>query len=314
VKYHVTHTTDYQYGDVVPLCHNLLHLRPRDTWRQTCAWNEIEVRPQPAVARERVDFFGNYVTWLSIQEPHGRLTVTSTSEVDVSPLRLPDGFDGGPWDAVPKQIATRRDDYSLEAMQFTFESPYVPRHESLVTYARPSFAPGRPMLDAVTELTDRIYHDFTFDSNVTTVGTPVLEVLLHRHGVCQDFAHLQVACLRSLGLAARYVSGYLVTKPPPGRPRLVGSDASHAWVSVHFPDFGWLDFDPTNGCLPSDQHVTVGWARDYDDVSPVRGVIIGGQRHYLRVGVDVEPIVELPDDATTTDALPTTVPAGEASG
>ena len=136
----------------------------------------------------------------------------------------------------------------------------------------------------------RIFKDFTFDSYATTIGTPVLDVLNHKHGVCQDFAHLQIACLRSLGLAARYVSGYLVTKPPPGRPRLIGADTSHAWLSCYFPDFGWIDFDPTNGVVPSDNHITLAWARDYDDISPVRGVVVGGHRHSLAVSVDVEPI------------------------
>jgi transglutaminase-like putative cysteine protease len=171
-----------------------------------------------------------------------------------------------------------------------FDSPHVTTGAELADFARPSFAPGRPMLECVTEFTKRIHKEFTFDKAVTTIGTPVLEVLQHKHGVCQDFAHLQIACLRSLGLAARYVSGYLVTQPPPGQPRLVGTDASHAWVSVFFPDYGWIDFDPTNGILPSAEHITLGWARDYSDLSPVRGVVVGGSRHALRVSVDVEPI------------------------
>ena len=177
------------------------------------------------------------------------------------------------------------------ARQFTFDSTYVASSPELADYARPSFAAGRSLLDCATDLTQRIFADFTFDSGATVIGTPVLDVLHHRHGVCQDFAHLEIGCLRSLGLAARYVSGYLVTKPPPGRPRLVGADTSHAWLSAYFPDYGWIDFDPTNGVIPSAEHITLAWARDYDDLSPVRGGwSVGGHRHSLAVSVDVEPV------------------------
>jgi transglutaminase-like putative cysteine protease len=307
VKYRVSHVTEYGYGEVVPLSHNVLHLKPRDTWLQSTLSNTIEVEPEPAVLRERQDFFGNHVTWLAIQEPHSRLRVASISEVDVVKFGLPAGYDGGgPWDAVPAALTDgRRDAYALDAVQYTYDSPYIPRSAELADYAKASFLNGRPLLECVTELTNRIYKEFTFDSSATCIGTPVVDVLRHRHGVCQDFAHLQIGMLRSLGLAARYVSGYIVTNPSPGRERMVGSDASHAWLSVFFPRFGWIDFDPTNGCLPSDEHVTVAWARDYDDLSPVKGVIIGGQRHSLRVGVDVIPIVE-PTPATHADAAATT--------
>jgi transglutaminase-like putative cysteine protease len=306
MKYHVTHVTEYGYGEVVPLSHNLLHLTPRDTWRQQCVWSKIDVSPEPAVVRQRTDFFGNHVAWLAIQEPHATLRVTGASEVDVEPLRLPDQFDGGPWEAAINALIEHHDGFTTEAVQFTFDSPYVTRHPFLVDFAMKSFIPGRPLLDCVTDLTNRIYHDFTFDSNATCVGTPVLDVLRHRHGVCQDFAHLQIACLRSLGLAARYVSGYIVTDPQPGRHRLVGADASHAWLACFFPGYGWIDFDPTNGLLPSDQHVTVAWARDYDDLAPVKGVVIGGKRHSLRVGVDVIPIPDPDSDNTTAEPHRTT--------
>jgi len=298
MKYHVTHVTEYGYGEVVPLSHNVLHLAPRDTWRQQCVWSKIDVLPEPAVVRQRTDFFGNHVAWLAIQEPHATLRVTSASEVDVEPLHLPDHFTGDPWEDAVATLRARPDTFTTEALQFTFDSPYITRHEHLADYARTSFNPARPLLECVTDLTNRIYKEFTFDSSVTCVGTPVLDVLQHKHGVCQDFAHLQIGCLRSLGLAARYVSGYIVTNPQPGRDRLVGADASHAWLSVFFPGYGWIDFDPTNGLLPSDQHITVAWARDYDDLAPVKGVIIGGKRHSLRVGVDVIPI---PDPETDTE-------------
>ncbi|MDB5300850.1 MAG: transglutaminase domain protein [Phycisphaerales bacterium] len=297
MKYKVTHTTQYYYGEPVPLCHNVVHLKPRDTERQTCLSHAIGVSPSPTTMRERFDFFGNPVEWFSVQEPHDTLKIVASSLVQVKSFEPPTGLWWPAWDEVARMLSGRRDPALLDARQFTFDSTFVPIDAELAEYAAPSFAPGRPMLDCVVELTHRIYEEFKFDSGVTTIGTPVLDVLHHRHGVCQDFAHLQIGCLRSLGLAARYVSGYLVTRPPAGRPRLVGADTSHAWVAAYFPDFGWIDFDPTNGLIPTVGHITLGWARDYDDISPVRGVVVGGRHHSLGVSVDVEPI-------TTDDVRP----------
>jgi transglutaminase-like putative cysteine protease len=207
------------------------------------------------------------------------------------------------WEEAVDALRRRREPDFLDARQFVFDSNFISLSPELAQYARASFAPGRRLLDCVTDLTRQIFADFTFDSRATTIGTPVLEILRHRRGVCQDFAHLQIGCLRSLGLAAGYVSGYLVTQPPPGRPRLVGADTSHAWVTVFFPDFGWVDFDPTNGLLPSSDHITLALARDYDDISPVRGVVVGGGRHSLSVSVDVEPVAApQPDGADVTPA------------
>ncbi|MDB5334112.1 MAG: transglutaminase domain protein [Phycisphaerales bacterium] len=291
MKYKVTHTTQYYYGEQVPLCHNVVHLKPRDTERQTCLSHAIGISPSPTTMRERLDFFGNPVEWFSVQEPHETLKIVAQSLVQVKGgFEPPTGLWWPAWDEVARMLGGRRDAALLDARQFTFDSTFVPIDAELAEYARPSFAPGRPMLDCVVELTNRIYSEFKFDSGVTTIGTPVLDVLHHRHGVCQDFAHLQIGCLRSLGLAARYVSGYLVTRPPPGRARLVGADTSHAWVSAYFPDYGWIDFDPTNGLIPAVGHITLGWARDYDDISPVRGVVVGGRHHRLGVSVDVEPL------------------------
>jgi transglutaminase-like putative cysteine protease len=290
VRYNVTHITEYFYGDPVPLCHNIVHLKPRDTARQTLLTHSLQVKPNPIIRSERVDFFGNLVSWFAIQEPHEILRITGKSLVEVKTFEAPTGLWWPAWNEVRTMLEQRRDADILDARQFVFESPHVITAPELADYARPSFAPGRPMLEAVTEFTQRIFKEFVFDKAVTTIGTPVLEVLQHKHGVCQDFAHLQIACLRSLGLAARYVSGYLVTEPPPGKPRMIGADASHAWVSVFFPDFGWIDFDPTNGVLPSARHITLAWARDYSDISPVRGVVVGGNRHGLKVSVDVEPV------------------------
>ena len=289
MKYRVIHTTGYQYAEPIPFCQNILHLKPRATARQTLLSHALTIAPAPAYRSERTDFFGNSATWFSLQTPHQAIKITARSEVDVALFEPPTGLWPSGWETVVQTLAGRRDPEILDALQFTFDSQMVKTDPELAEYARPSFAPGRQLLECATELTTRIYKDFTFDSRATTVGTPVLDVLHHRHGVCQDFAHLQIACLRSLGLAARYVSGYLLTKPPQGRPRLVGADSSHAWVSVFFPEAGWIDFDPTNGVLPSQEHITLGWARDYDDVSPVRGVVVGGRRHTLVVSVDVEP-------------------------
>ncbi|HEX8915068.1 MAG TPA: transglutaminase family protein [Humisphaera sp.] len=290
MRHRVRHVTEYRYDDPVPLCHNVLHLRPRDTDRQTCLATEILVVPTPAARHDRQDVYGNHVTWLTLQEPHQRFRIEARSEVDVRPFDPPELFRWPAWEDVVGQVKARREPAYLDARQFTFDSPHVPRHAELAHFAGPTFAAGRSLWDATLELTERIFEGFKFDGSVTQVGTPVLDVLRNRHGVCQDFAHLMIGCLRSLGLPARYVSGYLLTRPPPGKPRLVGADASHAWVSVFFPDYGWVDFDPTNGCLPSHEHVTVGWARDYDDVAPVKGVILGGQGHTLSVAVDVEPV------------------------
>ena len=290
MKFNVTHVTEYFYGEPVPLCHNIVHLRPRETPRQEVLSHTLQVTPHPLVSSDRLDFFGNQATWFAIQEPHSQLRIVGRSLVDLKVFEPPTGFWWPAWEEVPRMLVQRRDKDLLEARQFTFESPHIALAPELADYARPSFAPGRPLLECVTELTQRIHREFTFDKQVTTIETPVLEVLQHRHGVCQDFAHLQIGCLRSLGLAARYVSGYLHTQPPPGKPRLVGTDASHAWVSVFFPDFGWMDFDPTNGVIPSSGHISLGWARDYSDISPVRGVVVGGRRHSLRVSVDVEAV------------------------
>ncbi len=299
MRYRVTHTTDYHYGESVPLSHNLVHLRPRDTQRQNCHSNSIAISPAPALRRDRIDFFGNHMSWFSVQEPHQRLRIQALSEVDVSPFVPPPGIEVLPWDQTPTILAARRDEATLEARQFTFDSGYVPRSSDLADYARPSFPPGRSLFEAVVELTHRIQKEFIFSAGATTVGTPIADVLRHRRGVCQDFAHLQIGCLRSLGLAARYVSGYILTHPPADGRLLVGADASHAWLSVFIPDFGWLDLDPTNGLIPSAEHISLGWARDYDDISPIKGVIVGAHRHDLTVSVTVTPLLPLQSAAAS---------------
>ena len=291
--YKIVHETEYLYGDPVSTSHHLLHLAPRAFDRQIVRAGQLEVTPAPAVQSERTDYFGNRCNYFELQEPHRQLTVTSRREVEILPAPVPPPEDGGPpWEAVRDGLLAPRDAEALRAYELTLESPFARASEEALDYARPSFAPGRPLLDAVADLTHRLHQDLAYDPKATVVSTPVSEVLRLRRGVCQDFAHVQLACLRAVGLGARYVSGYLVTTPPPGQPRLVGADASHAWVAVYCPldGVGWVPFDPTNDLIPDDKHITVAWGRDFGDVTPMRGVIVGGNHHELRVSVDVEPI------------------------
>ena len=286
--YLVRHSTEYVYAEAVPLCHNVVHLRPRDTGRQRCLRHLLHITPEPAAWRERTDFFANPVADFSLQEPHTRMEIVAESEVEVSESPRPQA-PAIAWEEVVARLEGDRSGDCFVARPFTFDSLHAPRGEAVRAYAAKSFTPGRDVVDAADDLMCRIYDDFDYAPGSTGVGTTVAEVLERRQGVCQDFAHLMLAGLRSMGLAARYVSGYLVTRPPPGAPRLVGCDASHAWVGLFVPNFGWIDFDPTNAVRPAHQHITVAVARDYDDVAPVRGVILGGHRHALRVSVDVRP-------------------------
>jgi transglutaminase-like putative cysteine protease len=264
-------------------------VRPRDHGGQTCRWHQLAVRPAPAINIARLDYFGNTVSWLGLQESHTELVVESNSEVEVRLKLRPDPSQGDCWEQVHKTILGPPEKGLTAVRQFIFDSTYVKRSPVLAAYALSSFCPERPLLECVLALTLQIHRDFKYLPGSTKVGTPSLEVLHTRQGVCQDFAHLGIACLRSLGLAARYVSGYIATTPPPGKPRLAGVDASHAWMSVFTPDFGWVDFDPTNGVMALDSHITVAWGRDYDDVGPIRGILVGGQRQRLDVSVDVVP-------------------------
>ena len=290
MNYRVTHKTTYRYGKVVSLCHDLVHLTPRTCARQTCFFSQLQMTPSPKLVVEQADFFGNRVTYFMVEEPHEHLTLEAVSETEVAPFAGPDPNVTPPWESVRASLEEDRSPQGLEASQFVYDSPYVKASAELADYATPSFPAGRPVLDAARDLTRRIHQDFRYDPKATTVATPLHEVLKIRRGVCQDFAHLQIACLRSLNLAARYVSGYLRTYPPPGQPRLVGADASHAWVSAYCPGIGWLDVDPTNNLVPSNGHVTLAWGRDYGDVSPLRGLILGGGAHTLKVAVDMEPV------------------------
>lgn len=290
MKYRVKHFTQYDYSIAVTMSHNVIRMRPRDSVLQSCLRHELTLSPLPDIRMNGVDYFGNHAVWFSLQEPHTHLTVSAQSEVEVSLGLRPDISSGASWEEVRDAIAAGADTRTLLAREFVMESPYVPHSVELSEYARPSFLPGKPFLQCVFDLTKRIRSEFKFLPGSTKVGTPVLDVLRARQGVCQDFAHLQLGCLRTLGFAARYVSGYIVTTPPAGKQRLEGADVSHAWISVYTPGFGWIDFDPTNGLMPSDSHITVAWARDYDDIGPVKGIVVGGRTQKLDYSVDVVPV------------------------
>jgi transglutaminase-like putative cysteine protease len=285
--YQITHTTTYDYSTPVSLCQNITHLTPRPMPSQRVRHTALVVNPQPAVVSNRTDYFGNAQTYFAVQEPHRTLTITASHVVEVDPRTPVDAAATPAWELVRDDLHTCRDATTLEAYQFALPSPHVSHSDSLRAYARPSFSPGRPIGEAVLDLVARIHHDFQYDAAATTVATPVEEVLQQRRGVCQDFAHVAITCLRALGLPARYVSGYLLTLPPPGMEKLQGADASHAWISVWTPEVGWVDFDPTNGLIPTDSHITVAHGRDYDDVSPVSGVLLGGRDQKMTVAVDV---------------------------
>jgi transglutaminase-like putative cysteine protease len=257
---------------------------------QTCRDYQLVVHPSPASLSHYSDFFGNAVVFLAVQEPHRALTVTAHSTVEVMPRSRPEAATAPSWETACEQLRHDPSAASLAAYQYVFDSPLIAVWPALRRYAAVSFPPGRPLLDAVCDLTARIYTDFTYDPTATSVSTPLHEVVRNRHGVCQDFAHVQIGCLRALGLAARYVSGYLVNQPPPGQSRLTGTDASHAWVSVYCPGHGWIDADPTNNVLPTDGHITVAYGRDYGDVAPIKGVFLGGGEHSMHVVVDVVPV------------------------
>lgn len=290
MTYRVTHRSVYRYSEPVTLCHNVLRLSPRSHAGQSCLVTELLVEPEPAVMSSYLDYFGNPSTFFTVQDRHQQLTVTVISETDVKPPAPPAPDRTPPWDCVPELLASSRAAADLDAYQFVFDSSYIQASRRLAALAAPSFPMGRPLLAAVLDLTRRIHGEFRYDPQATTVTTPLNEVLDTRRGVCQDFAHLEIGCLRSLGLAARYVSGYLLTNPPAGQPRLIGVDASHAWLSLYCPGSGWIDLDPTNNQIPTDKHITLAWGRDYDDVSPIKGVLLGGGEQSIRVGVDVVPI------------------------
>lgn len=324
MRFHVTHETRYDYTPAVETAQHLAYLRPVDTPTQRLVSHGLSVDPQPGQLTEALDVFGNTRTFFALQAPHRHLTVTASSVVVTIPQDLPDDeVARTTWESTRDVFRYRAGGTYDKASEFVFASPCIPRHPDFVDYARPSFPNGVPLLSAVRNLMERIHTEFTYSTQSTEVNTPALEALGKKEGVCQDFSHIMIACLRDMGLAARYVSGYLLTEPPPGQPRLIGADASHAWVSVYIPGHaqsqrkgldgrapdglggGWFDFCPTNNRWgfgsPGEDYVTLAMGRDYSDVSPMRGMIHGGAHHRLHVGVTVQPMAE-PDDGATPEA------------
>ena len=288
--YKIVHRTTYKYKYPVSLGSHVACLKPRSIQRHSLKQSELSIKPAPVTLTERVDYFGNHLCFFTVEEPHDELIVEARSEVIMEEIAAISSSPSLPWEEAVAALPRDQHLDALEAYQFRFESPRIRLRPQFASYALQSFTPRRPLLEGLLDLTARMNSDFRFDSKVTTVRTPVEEVFEKKRGVCQDFAHVQIACLRSINLAARYVSGYLRTYPPPGQPRLVGADASHAWVSCYCPGVGWLDVDPTNNVVPSNGHVTIAWGRDFSDVSPLHGLILGGGVHTLKVAVDLEAL------------------------
>jgi transglutaminase-like putative cysteine protease len=292
VIYRVKHVTAYTYGAPVSTSHHELHVLLRGSPQQRIRAESLLVDPEPAVRRDRFDWFGNRATHLAIHERHSHLTVTSETDLQLTPAPPPAG-DAGPWEETREWVLAAADPEARAAAEWVLASPHIELSDAARDFALPSFPAGRPLVESVKDLMSRLHDELVYDQAATDVSTSVDEVLHGGRGVCQDFAHVQIACLRALGLPARYVSGYLATTPPPGKPRLVGADASHAWLSIRSPHLGasgWLDLDPTNDVIPSDRHVTVAYGRDFGDVTPMRGVLLGGGHHQLDVSVDVAPM------------------------
>jgi transglutaminase-like putative cysteine protease len=282
--YQATHVTRYQYEEPVAQCLNEVRITPRTSDRQRVLESRIDIEPKPAAFERRKDYFGNDVATFSVFQAHDRLVTTATSIVEVQPRASVD-LPGIPWEDARLHVAAHADDDALQAFEYVFESPFVPSVAESEAYARPSFAPGRPLAEAVRDLCHRVHDEFLYKPKSTSIETPLADVLRSRRGVCQDFAHVFIAALRSQRLAARYVSGYLRSGE-----KVTGAEASHAWVSVFLPGYGWLDLDPTNDVIPSDGHITLAWGRDYGDVPPVKGIALGGGGQKVEVEVSVKAV------------------------
>jgi transglutaminase-like putative cysteine protease len=289
MKYTIQHKTAYTYLEPVSLCHNIARLVPRDTNEQICKNTTIDIEPRPDQINEYEDFFGNKVIYFSIEKEHWELIVSVTSEVErrVPELTKMQAFRNAGLKEVKQELLNLKGDV-MDIKQYSFETPMTAWNDEVLKYALQSFVPQRPVFEAAQDLNRRIYEEFEYKPGHTTIATPLWVLMQERKGVCQDFAHLAIACLRSVGLPARYVSGYIETLSPEGVEKLIGIDASHAWFSVFIPGMGWIDFDPTNNSIVSDQHITIGWGRDYADIAPLDGIILSSGSHELTVSVDVK--------------------------
>jgi transglutaminase-like putative cysteine protease len=292
MEYRVRHRTTYHYAQPVTHSTHLAHLTPRNGDRQTILSHGLTIDPAPSAREERWDYFGNRTEWIGLEAVHDTLEIVAESRVRVEPPPLRDPAQSLAWEELRARLRHARGAESLDAIQYMFDSPLTLFTADLAAYAETSFPAGRPVLAGAIDLMGRIHRDFRYETGVTDATTPVDRVFELRAGVCQDLAHIAIACLRSLGLPARYVSGYLLTEPPPGRQRLLGADASHAWFGVFAPPYGWVDLDPTNDVVVGDGHVVLGHGRDYGDVAPLAGIILGGQDHRIEVGVDVIPATD----------------------
>jgi transglutaminase-like putative cysteine protease len=305
IVYRIEHETRYAYEAAVATSQHVAWLEPRAAPRQFLRSYALTVTPEPLRVLRRFDYFGNVVHQFELLRPHLEMRVVSEGIVEVQHCDAVPSPESSPaWENVRDQLRQAQTIDARLASEFSFESPQVAIDRNIAAYARSCFEAGRPLLDGAVALMHRIHSEFTFDASATTPATPVSKVLADRRGVCQDFAHFQIACLRAMGLPARYVSGYLLTDPPPGQTRLIGADASHAWVSVFCPHHGWVDLDPTNDVIAGTRHVTVAWGRDYGDVTPLRGVLLGGKEHTLVVGVSVLPMEPAGLDLSDAGAAP----------
>lgn len=295
MKFEVSHRTTYHYRRTVVQSRHIMHLEPRSTARQSLSSHSLLIEPAPATQLRVSDYFGNAALLISIEDEHTSFNVHARSTVEILPASRIDPSTTVAWEEVAARARQADGRLDTDVLQFVCRSRLVPLSSASKAFAQRFFPPHRPVLEGVLELTRHIFETFSFDSTATDVSTPVEKVLGMRRGVCQDFSHATISALRSLGIPARYVSGYLLTRPPPGQPKLKGADASHAWLSVWAPETGWVDFDPTNGLMPSAEHITVAWGRDYDDICPIGGVLLGGGDQKMSIAVDVEPASERHD-------------------
>ncbi len=287
--FEVSHKTHYSYSLPVVQSQHLIHLSPRRLARQIIRNHSVIVEPAPALRYDGVDAFGNPVLILDIEVPHKELVLHARTSVETLAVAAFQPAATLPWDRLDESFKRLDDGMPLDVIQYRCASRLTTASRDISAYAKQSFTPGRPVLEAAVDLSRRIFTDFKFDAAATDVSTPIEQVFRQRRGVCQDFAHLALTCLRAMRVPGRYVSGYILTRPPPGQKRLQGADASHAWISVWSPEAGWVDLDPTNGIIVADEHVTIAYGRDYDDVSPISGVLLGGGEHTVAVSVDVVP-------------------------
>lgn len=287
--FEVSHKTVYHYTAPVAQAHHIVHLMPRPHERQRILRHTLLIDPAPASRSDFVDYFGNPASTVAIESSHSELLIQSRGVIEVSAPQPIDLSASTAWNQVASELAPQQRPYDIDVVQYLMPSPQVGITPKLIEFAQPSFETGRPILECAQDLTSRIFNEFAYDGTATDIATTIDEILNIRRGVCQDFAHLLIGAMRAFCLPARYVSGYLLTRPPEGEERLIGADASHAWVSVWAPAIGWVDFDPTNNLVPGEEHITIAYGRDFQDVSPVTGVLLGGGSHQIDVAVDVVP-------------------------